>query len=141
MKSLLVALLATAVGTLAAAPAWARYPGYYLATFTAPSGPFQHCFQLTQTQQYQSEGYTYSGTWVDTDFPSTTGTWAVYKDVIHLAGSVDGGGYLALDGRVHQGHLIKGTFDYFDSTGIYFAAGSLTEVADPGCAGAARHPK
>jgi hypothetical protein len=141
MKSLLVALLATAAGTLAAGPASAKFAGYYLATFTAPTGTFQHCFALTQTQQYLSEGYKYSGTWVDTDFPDTSGTWATYKAVIHLAGSVDGGAYLAIDGRVGGGHLNKATFDYFDATGSYIAAGSLTEVTDPDCAGAARRPK
>ena len=139
MKSLLVALLAATVGTLCTAPASARFAGYYLATFNAPSGSFQHCFSLTQTQQYQSEGYKYSGTWVDTDFPDTSGTWVTYRDVIHLAGSVDGGAYLAIDGHVGGGKLHSATFDYFDSTGIYFAAGSLTEATDPSCAGPARH--
>jgi hypothetical protein len=138
MKSLLVALLATGAVTLAAAPASAGYAGYYLATFSTPSGPFQHCFQLVQTQQYQQEGFKYSGTWVDTDFPDTSGSWATYKDVLHLAGSVDGGGYLAIDGRVGGGKLKLATFDYFDSSGVYFAAGSVTEKADSSCGGATR---
>jgi hypothetical protein len=139
MKSLLVGLLATAAVTVAAAPASAAYAGFYLATFSTPGGSFQHCFSLTQTQQYKSDGYKYSGTWVDTDFPDTSGTWVVDGAVIHLAGSVDGGGYLTLDGRVKSGALHKTTFDYFDPTGIYFAAGSFVEETDPDCAGAARH--
>jgi hypothetical protein len=138
MKSLFLALLATAAVTLGATPASARYAGYYLATFTPPTGPFQHCFQLVQTQSYLSQGYTYSGTWVDTDFPDTSGTWVVYKDVIHLAGIVDGGAYLAMDGRVGKGQLNKATFDYFDTSGIYYAAGTLMEESDASCAGAAR---
>jgi hypothetical protein len=138
MKSLLVAVLAIAGGTLAAAPASAGYAGAYLATFTGPSGPFQHCFVLTQTQQYLSEGFKYSGTWVDSDFPDTSGTWAVYANVMHLAGTVDGDANIAIDGRISKGQLAKATFDYFDSTGIYFDAGSLVEQKDPDCAGAAR---
>jgi hypothetical protein len=138
MKSLLVALLATGAVTVAAAPASASYAGYYLATFTTPAGSFQHCFALTQTQIYKDDGYKFSGTWVDTDFPDTTGTWVVSLTVMHLAGSVDGGGYLALDGRVKMGALHKTTFDYFDGSGTYFAAGSFVETADPSCAGAVR---
>jgi hypothetical protein len=138
MKSLLVGLLATAAVTVGAAPASAAYAGFYLATFSAPGGTFQHCFSLTQTQQYKSDGYKNSGTWVDTDFPDTSGTWVVSAGVIHLAGSVDGGAYLALDGRVIKGALHKTTFDYFDPSGIYFAAGSFTEEPDASCAGAAR---
>jgi hypothetical protein len=138
MKSLLAALLATAGLTLAAVPASAHYAGYYLATFTTPEGSFQHCFALTQTQQYLNQGYAYSGTWVDTDFPDTSGTWVVDGTVIHLAGSVDGGGYLTLDGRVDKGHVHKASFDYFDPSGIYYAAGTFTEATDPSCAGATR---
>jgi hypothetical protein len=142
MKSLLVALLATGAVTLAAKPASAAYAGFYLATFTSPSGPsFQHCFQLVQTQQYKSQGYKFSGTWVDTDYPNTSGTWVVAETVMHLAGSVNGGGYLTLDGRVNMGSLHKATFDLFDGSGIYFAAGSFVEETDPSCAGAARRPR
>jgi hypothetical protein len=139
MKSLLVALLATGALALGATSARAAYPGYYLATFTTPSGPFQHCFQLVQTQQFLSEGYPYSGTWTDTDYPDTSGTWVVYSNVIHLAGTVNGGGYLALDGRIAKGQLEKATFDFFDGTGTYFSAGSMTEQR-MSCAGAARRP-
>ncbi len=124
--------------TLGAAPALAGYPGYYLATFTYPEGNFQHCFQLTRTDQYQ--GYNYSGTWVDTDYPDTQGTWVVFKKTIHLAGYVDGGGYLTADGKVGDNTLSNATFDYFDSSGIYFSAGSLTEENDANCSSPRRNP-
>jgi hypothetical protein len=139
MKSSVVVLLATAALAFATPAAAFNYNTYYLVTFTAPGGAFQHCIQLTQTQQYLSEGYPHSGTWVDTDFPDTTGTWLVYNTGtvldFHLAGSVDGSGILTIDGKEAAGDILKeATFDYFDSSGTYFSAGSVTiEESDSSC--------
>jgi hypothetical protein len=136
MKSLVVALLATAASAFATtAAASFNFNGYYLVTFTDPSGTFQHCIELTKTQQDLSEGYPRSGTWVDTDFPDTSGTWVAYRNVLHLAGPVDGGGFLTIDGWVGADILKGATFDYFDSSGNYFAAGSVViEESDASCA-------
>jgi len=137
MKSSVVVLLAIAASAFATVAAAFDYNSYYLVTFTDPGVPFQHCIQLTQTQQYKSEGYTHSGTWLDTDFPDTAGTWVVYSGayrVFHLAGSVDGGGYLTIDGKVGPNILKDATFDYFDPSGNYFAAGSIViEASDASC--------
>ncbi|MGA2190883.1 MAG: hypothetical protein ABSH33_20385 [Steroidobacteraceae bacterium] len=134
MKSLVVVLLATAALAFATAAAAFHYNGSYLVTFTAPSGPFQHCIELTETQLYLSEGYPRSGTWVDTDFPDTAGTWVVYSDVFHLAGPVDGSDILTIDGKVSANILKDATFDYFDSSGNYVAAGSVVIEEDASCA-------
>jgi hypothetical protein len=135
MKSSVVALFAAAAAAFATAASAFNFNSYYLVTFTAPSGPFQHCIQLTETQQYLSEGYPHSGTWVDIDFPDTAGTWVTYSDVFHLAGIVDGGANLTIDGRVDLTTLKAGTFDYFDLSGNYLAAGSITiEESDASCA-------
>jgi hypothetical protein len=136
MKSSIVVLLAAAALAFAtAATAALNYNAYYLVTFTAPTGAFQHCIELTKTQQYLSEGYPHSGTWVDTDFANTSGTWLVYSGVFHLAGSVDAGGFLTIDGKVGADILRDATFDYFDSSGTYFAAGSIViELSDANCA-------
>src|SRR5580658_289524 len=122
MKSSVVVLLAIAASAFATAAAAFNYNSYYLVTFTDPSGPFQHCIELTQTQQYKSEGYPHSGTWVDTDFPDTAGTWLVYSGafrIFHLAGPVDGTDSLTIDGKVGPNDLKDATFDYFDSSGNY----------------------
>jgi hypothetical protein len=134
MKALVVVLIATATLTFATAAAALDFNGYYLVTFTAPSGPFQHCLELTKTQQDLSEGYPNSGTWVITDFPDTSGTWVSYKGVLHLAGSVDGSGFLTIDGTIDGKILKAATFDYFDSSGNYFAAGSVVIEEDASCA-------
>jgi hypothetical protein len=133
MKSSVVVLFATAVSAFATAAAAFNYNGSYLVTFTDPGGTFQHCIELTQTQVYQSEGYPHSGTWVDTDFPDTSGTWVVASGVFHLAGSVDGGGYLTIDGKVVVSALKETTFDYFDVSGNYFAAGSVVMETSDSC--------
>lgn len=140
MKSSVVVLLAIAASAFATAAAAFDYNAYYLVTFTAPSGPFQHCIELTETQQYLSDGYTHSGTWVDTDFADTSGTWVVYSGDFHLAGSVDGSATLTIDGRIGPRvglNILKlATFDYFDSSG-YFAAGSVViEESDSSCGAA-----
>jgi hypothetical protein len=137
MKSLIVVLLATSAAAFATAATALpfNYNGAFLASFTAPSGPFTHCIALTDTEQYQDQGYTFSGTWTDTDFPDTGGTWVVYNNVIHIAGGVDGSAYLTIDGHVGQDKLRENaTFDYFDPSGNYFAAGSVGMVADASCA-------
>jgi hypothetical protein len=136
MKSFVVVLLATAASAVAtAAPPKFNYNGYYLVTFTEPSGPFQHCIELTQTQQDSSEGYPKSGTWVDTDFPNTSGTWVLYNTVFHLSGFVDGSAILTIDGKPGPGDILKqGTFDYFDSSGNYYGAGSVVFEEDASCA-------
>jgi hypothetical protein len=137
MKSSVVVLLAiaaSAFATAAGAVAF-NYNAYYLVTFTAPSGPFQHCIQLTKTQQDLSDGYPKSGTWLDTDFPNTAGTWVLDGDVFHLAGPVDGSAFLTIDGRPANDDLLKAaTFNYFDSSGNYLAAGSIAfEKSDASC--------
>jgi hypothetical protein len=139
MKSSVVVLLATAALAFATAASAFDYNAYYLVTFTAPTGPFEHCIQLTETQQYLSDGYTHSGTWVDTDFPDTSGTWVVYSAVFHLAGSVNGPAILTIDGRVGPrigSDVFKNaTFDYFDTSGNYYSAGSVViEESDSSCA-------
>jgi hypothetical protein len=137
MKSSVVVLLATAALAFATPAAAFNYNTYYLVTFTAPGGAFQHCIQLTQTQQYLSEGYPHSGTWVDTDFPDTSGTWVVHDDVFHLAGIVDAAGNLTIDGAIETNILKEATFDYFDLSGNYFAAGSAKILeSDANCAAA-----
>jgi hypothetical protein len=137
MKSSVVVLFATAALAFATAAAAFNYNTYYLVTFTAPTGPFQHCIGLTETQVYQSDGYPHSGTWVDTDFPDTSGTWAVYDGVFHLAGPVDGSAFLTIDGRIGADSTLKvTTFDYFDSSGNYLSAGSVAIEEDANCAGA-----
>jgi hypothetical protein len=139
MKSSVVVLFAIAASAFATAAAAFNYNSYYLVTFTAPSGAFQHCIELTQTQQYLSDGYPHSGTWLDTDFPDTAGTWLVYNTgtvlVFHLAGSVDGSAILTIDGKEAAGDILKeATFDYFDSSGTYLSAGSVTiEESDASC--------
>ena len=136
MKSSVVVLLAAASLAFATtAAAGFNYNTYYLVSFTAPSGPFQHCIELTETQQDLSEGYPHSGTWVDTDFPNTAGTWVVYEAVFHLAGPVDGTDSLTIDGRVviASNTLKEATFDYFDSSGNYFSAGSVVFDEDDSC--------
>lgn len=137
MKSLVVVLLATAAAAFATAATAHpfNYNGAFLVTFTPPSGPFQHCIALTDTEQFQGQGYTYSGTWVDTDYTDTGGTWVVYNNTIHIAGSVDGGDYLTIDGHVGDDRLRENaTFDYFDTSGNYESAGSVGMVADDSCA-------
>jgi hypothetical protein len=137
MKSSVVILLA--IGALAfatTAAAGINYNAYYLVTFNDPSGPFQHCIGLTETQQYLSEGYPHSGTWVDTDFPDTSGTWVVHDDVFHLAGIVDAGANLTIDGAIETNILKAATFDYFDLSGNYLAAGSAKIETDASCASA-----
>jgi hypothetical protein len=130
MKSLVVVLLATAASAFATAAAPFNYNGYYLATFTYPGGSFQHCIGLTETQQ--DTGYTYSGTWLATDFPDTAGTYAVYNGVFHLAGYTDNGtDFITIDGHVGANKLrSNATFDYFNSSGNYYATGSVSVVGD-----------
>ena len=138
MKSTIVVLLATAASAFAtiATAAPFNYNGSFLETFVYPGGSFQHCIELTDTELYQSQGYTYSGTWVDTDYPNTGGTWAVYNGLIHIAGEVDGTDSLTLDGRVGSTDKLRPdtTFDYFSASGIYYATGSVTVVGDDSCA-------
>ena len=143
MKSLVVVLFATAASALATAAAAApfNYNDFYLVTFNAPGNTFTHCIGLTETQQDPS--YKYSGTWVDTDFPSTSGTWVVFNAghgyVFHLAGPVNGSGFLTIDGKVGL-KVANTTFDYFDSSGNYFAAGSASAVVDAACSASAKRP-
>src|ERR1700685_2534727 len=128
MRLSVVILLAAAASAFATAAAAFNYNGYYLVTFTDPSGSFQHCIELTQTQQYLSDGYPHSGTWLDTDFPDTAGTWVVYSGafrIFHLAGPVNGSDSLTIDGKVGPKILKDATFDYFDSSGNYIEAGSV----------------
>jgi len=145
MKSLVVVLFATAASAFATAAAAApfNYNDFYLVTFNEPGGAFQHCIGLTETQQDQSAGYKYSGTWVDTDFPSTSGTWVVFNAghgyVFHLAGPVNGTGFLTIDGKVGL-KVANTTFDYFDSSGTYFAAGSASAAVDANCSASAKRP-
>jgi hypothetical protein len=136
MKSSVVVLLAAAALAFATtAAAGFNYNTYYLVTFNAPSGPFQHCIELTETQQYLSDGYPHSGTWVDTDFADTSGTWLVHDGVFHLAGPVNGTGNLTIDGTIQTKILKDATFDYFDLSGNYIAAGSAKiEESDASCA-------
>ncbi len=134
MKSSIVVLLATAASAFATAAAALNYNTYYLVTFTYPSSPFQHCIELTQTQQDLGDGYPHSGTWVITDFPDTAGTWVAFKGIFHLAGPVDGGGFLTIDGKIGATTLKEATFDYFDSSGNYLAAGSVVIEHDASCA-------
>ena len=136
MKLSVVVLLAAAVSAFATAAAAFNYNSYYLVTFNDTSNPFQHCIELTETQQYLANGYPHSGTWVDIDFPDTAGTWVVYSGVFHLAGSVEGSAMLTIDGRVGLQTLKDTTFDYFDaSTGSFAAAGSVViEESDASCA-------
>jgi hypothetical protein len=134
MKSSIVVLLATAASAFATAAAALDYNTYYLLTFTEPSGSFVHCIELTQTQQDLSDGFPHSGTWVITDFPDTAGTWVSYKGLFHLAGPVDGGGFLTIDGKLEPTTLKDATFDYFDSSGNYFEAGSVVFESDASCA-------
>jgi hypothetical protein len=137
MKSLVIVLLATAASTFAtAADAAFNYNGYYLVSFNPPGGPFQHCIELTDTQQYQAQGYTDSGTWLDTDFPNTSGNWAASGREIYIAGLVDGSAYLTIDGKTGAEELRVGAFDYFDPSGNIYAAGTATAVSDSSCASA-----
>jgi hypothetical protein len=71
---------------------------------------------------------------VDTDFPDTAGTWVAYRGVFHLAGSVDGSDILTIDGKVGPNVLKEATFDYFDSSGNYIAAGSVVIEESASCA-------
>jgi len=138
MKSSFVVLLAAAALAFAtSAAAGINYNAYYLVTFNDPGGSFQHCIELTETQQYLSEGYPHRGTWVDTDFPDTAGTWVVHANVFHLAGIVDAAGNLTIDGAIETNILKEATFDYFDLSGNYFAAGSAKILeSDANCAAA-----
>jgi hypothetical protein len=136
MKSSVLVLFAIAASAFATIAAAAKFNenGSYLVTFTGAGGTFQHCIVLTKTQQDLSEGYPKSGTWVDTDFPDTSGTWVIYSGVLHLAGPVDGGGYLTIDGLPGPDNILKNaTFDYFDSSGNYFSAGSVVFDEDDSC--------
>jgi len=138
MKSSVVVLLAIAASAFATTAAAAKFNdnGYYVVTFTDPISSFTHCIQLTKTQQDLSDGYPKSGTWVDTDFPDTSGTWVIFNGGLHLAGPVEGGDYLTIDGRPGPEDILKeGTFDYFDSSGNYLAAGSVVfDESDADCA-------
>jgi hypothetical protein len=130
----LVVLLAAAASTFAtAAAAGFNYNGLYLVTFTYPGGSFQHCIQLTETQEYQ--GYTDSGTWTDTDYGATGGNWAVYNGVLHIDGEVaSSSGFLTIDGKPRRGAVNTATFDYFDPSGNVLSDGSATVVLDTTCA-------
>jgi hypothetical protein len=135
MKFTYIALAAVALGLGTATAAHAGATRYYLATFTAPGANFQHCFALTTTNQYP--GYATSGTWTDTDFPNTAGTYVVTHHTLHLAGYVSNGSatpdVLTVDGPLSSGTLTSATFDYFTVNGIYYAAGSLSEKIDAAC--------
>ena len=134
----MIALLATAAMFAYVTPSHAAgggFSGYYLATFNTPVNSFQHCFQLSQANG-TVPGYKISGTWTDTDFSNTAGQFAVYAGTLHLAGYVgdsQGTDVLTIDGHISAGKIVHATFDYFTSTGLYFALGSLTEMRNPAC--------
>ncbi len=133
-----ITLLATAAMFANVTPSHAAgggFSGYYLATFKSPTGSFQHCFQLSQANG-TVPGYKISGTWSDTDFANTAGQFAVYAGTLHLAGYVgdpQGTDYLTIDGHISAGKIEHATFDYFSSSGLYFALGALTEMRNPNC--------
>ena len=131
MRLKIAAIAAVITGLFHAAPVQAAVPGYYLANFAYPGGTFNACFTLTQTDTYP--GYSSSGTWVDSNQTNASGTYVVYKKVIHLAGTYGPSNYVAIDGHF-AGPIIAGaTFDIFSPTGFYLAAGNLTENRDPAC--------
>ena len=133
LKSIAMAAVALSLGHATLARAGATR--YYLASFSAPHERFQHCFALTTTNQYP--GYQTSGTWVDTDFADTAGTYVVNRHTLHLAGYVANGtatpDMLTVDGALSSGALTSATFDYFSAAGIFYAGGTLTETIDPSC--------
>ena len=110
----------------------APYSGYYLATFSYPGGTYSQCYTLTQDNSVA--GYSASGTWMYSGNPNAAGQFVVYQNVFHLAGYVhkaEETDFLALSG--HVGKINSGRLDYVNPQGIYFAAGSFTEMRDPAC--------
>ena len=130
MKFKIAASAAAFVAAAYLAPAHAAVPGSYTATFTYPDGSIKsQCFTLTETNTYP--GYTSSGTWVDSSTSGVSGTYVVYKKVVHLAGNY-GPNFITIDGAFQGNHLINTTFDLFSATqGAFFAAGTFVETT--GC--------
>ncbi len=131
MKFKIAAAAAALFGATYVAPAQAAVPGYYLANFTYPGGTFNACFTLTQTDTYP--GYSSSGTWIDTNEQNTSGTYVVYKKVIHLVGTYGPSNFVAIDGHFAGPVIAGATFDIFTPQGYFLSAGNLTEMRDPAC--------